>query len=54
MTSGDSDLSGQSKHRTATTSPSSRWRSACMGNVRTRTARAWPMEEFQKLVAELP
>ncbi len=24
------------------------------GNVRTRTARAWPMEEFQKLVAELP
>ncbi len=25
-----------------------------LGNVRTRTARAWPMEEFQKLVAELP
>jgi uncharacterized protein with GYD domain len=24
------------------------------GNARTRTARAWPMEEFQKLVAELP
>jgi uncharacterized protein with GYD domain len=24
------------------------------GNVRTRTARAWPMEEFQKLVSELP
>jgi uncharacterized protein with GYD domain len=24
------------------------------GNVRTRTARAWPMEEFQKLIAELP
>jgi uncharacterized protein with GYD domain len=24
------------------------------GNVHTRTARAWPMEEFQKLVAELP
>jgi uncharacterized protein with GYD domain len=24
------------------------------GNVRTRTARAWTMEEFQKLVAELP
>jgi uncharacterized protein with GYD domain len=24
------------------------------GNVRTRTARAWPEAEFQKLVAELP
>ncbi len=24
------------------------------GNVRTRTARAWSMEEFQKLVSELP
>jgi len=25
-----------------------------LGNVHTRTARAWPMEEFQKLIAELP
>jgi uncharacterized protein with GYD domain len=25
-----------------------------LGNVRTRTARAWPESEFQKLVAELP
>jgi uncharacterized protein with GYD domain len=24
------------------------------GNVRTRTARAWTMEEFHKLVSELP
>lgn len=24
------------------------------GNLRTRTARAWPMAEFQKLVGELP
>jgi len=24
------------------------------GNLRTRTARAWPMAEFQKLVSELP
>jgi uncharacterized protein with GYD domain len=24
------------------------------GNVHTRTARAWPMEEFQKMIAELP
>ncbi len=24
------------------------------GNVHTRTARAWPMEEFQRLVSELP
>jgi uncharacterized protein with GYD domain len=25
-----------------------------LGNVRTRTARAWPIEEYQKLIAELP
>jgi uncharacterized protein with GYD domain len=25
-----------------------------MGNLHTRTARAWPAEEFMKLVAELP
>jgi uncharacterized protein with GYD domain len=24
------------------------------GNVRTRTARAWPFEEYKKLMAELP
>jgi uncharacterized protein with GYD domain len=24
------------------------------GNVRTRTARAWPQSEFQKLISELP
>jgi len=24
------------------------------GNVRTRTARAWPESEFQKLISELP
>ena len=27
---------------------------ASQGHVRTRTARAWSMEEYQKLVAELP
>jgi uncharacterized protein with GYD domain len=25
-----------------------------MGNVRSRTARAWPETEFQKLISELP
>jgi uncharacterized protein with GYD domain len=25
-----------------------------LGNVRTRTARAWPQAEFQKLISELP
>jgi len=25
-----------------------------LGNVRTRTARAWPEPEFQKLISELP
>jgi len=25
-----------------------------LGNVRTKTARAWPESEFQKLIAELP
>jgi len=24
------------------------------GNVRTRTARAWPQSEFEKLISELP
>lgn len=24
------------------------------GNVRTRTARAWPLDEYTKLIAELP
>jgi uncharacterized protein with GYD domain len=27
---------------------------AAQGNVRTRTARAWPQSEFQKLISELP
>jgi len=27
---------------------------SALGNVRTRTARAWPETEFQKLIAELP
>jgi uncharacterized protein with GYD domain len=27
---------------------------ASQGNVRTRTARAWPQSEFQKLISELP
>ena len=25
-----------------------------LGNLRTRMARAWPMDEYQKLIAELP
>ena len=25
-----------------------------LGNVRTRTARAWPQSEFEKLISELP
>jgi uncharacterized protein with GYD domain len=27
---------------------------SALGNVRTRTARAWPEAEFQKLISELP
>ena len=27
---------------------------SAQGNVRTRTARAWPEPEFQKLISELP
>jgi len=27
---------------------------SAQGNVRTRTARAWPESEFQKLISELP
>ena len=25
-----------------------------LGNVRTRTARAWPLQEYKKLISELP
>ena len=54
LTSGDSDLlvmvetpSGDNVAKFALALGS-------LGNARTRTARAWPMEEFQKMVAELP
>lgn len=54
LTSGDSDLvviveaqSGESVAKFAMAL-------GTQGNVRTRTARAWPEAEFQKLVAELP
>ncbi len=54
LTSGDSDLvvmveapSGDSMAKFALAL-------GIQGNVHTRTARAWPMEEFQKLVSELP
>lgn len=54
MTSGDSDLlvivetaNGDNMAKFALALGS-------LGNVRSRTARAWPLEEYQKLVAELP
>jgi len=54
LTSGDSDLvvfldtlNGDNAAKFALALSS-------QGNVRTRTARAWPEAEFQKLVSELP
>jgi uncharacterized protein with GYD domain len=54
LTSGDSDLvlfidtpNGDNAAKFALALSS-------LGNVRTRTARAWTQEEFTKLVAELP
>lgn len=54
LTSGDSDLvaivdaqSGESVAKFAMAL-------GTQGNVRSRTARAWPEAEFQKMIAELP
>jgi uncharacterized protein with GYD domain len=54
LTSGDSDLvifvyapSGDNVAKFALAVSS-------LGNVRTRTARAWSAEEYQKIVSELP
>jgi uncharacterized protein with GYD domain len=54
LTSGESDLlvivdaaNGDSVAKFALTL-------GALGNVRTRTARAWPESEFMKLVSELP
>ena len=53
LTSGDADLliidipNGDNVAKFA-------YRPWLAGNVRTRTARAWPQSEFQKLISELP
>jgi uncharacterized protein with GYD domain len=54
LTSGDSDLlliveasSGDAVAKFALANGS-------LGNVRSRTARAWPVEDYMKIVAELP
>ena len=54
MTTGDSDLVTMVEAPNGDIIAKFALALGMLGNVRTRTARAWTMEEFQKLVAELP
>ncbi len=54
LTSGESDLVVIAETASGDNMAKFAMALGMQGNVRTRTARAWPMEEFQKLVAELP
>ena len=54
MTTGDSDLVVMAETANGDNMAKFAMALGSQGNVRTRTARAWPMEEFHKLVSELP
>jgi uncharacterized protein with GYD domain len=54
LTSGDSDLVVMVETPNGDNMAKFALALGMQGNVHTRTARAWTMEEFQKLVAELP
>ncbi len=54
LTSGDSDLLVMVETPNGDNMAKFALGLGMQGNVHTRTARAWPMEEFQKLVSELP
>jgi len=54
LTSGDSDLLAIVETANGDNMAKFALGLASQGHVRTRTARAWSMEEYQKLVAELP
>jgi uncharacterized protein with GYD domain len=54
LTSGDSDLVAIVETPNGDNIAKFSLALASLGNVRTRTARAWTQDEYQKLVAELP
>jgi len=54
LTSGDSDLVAMVETPNGDNMAKFALALGSLGNVRTRTARAWTQEEYQKLVAELP
>ena len=54
LTSGDSDLVAMIETPNGDNMAKFALALSSQGNVRTRTARAWSLEEYQKLVAELP
>ena len=54
LTTGDSDLVAMLETPNGDNMAKFVMALGMIGNVRTRTARAWPAEEFMKLVAALP
>ena len=54
LTSGDSDLVAMVETPNGDNMAKFSLALGALGNVRTRTARAWTQDEYQKLVAELP
>jgi uncharacterized protein with GYD domain len=54
LTSGDSDLLVMVEAPNGDNVAKFALALGMQGNVHTRTSRAWPIEEFQKLVSELP
>jgi len=54
LTTGDSDLVVMVEAPNGDSVVKFAMATSMLGNVRTRTARAWPLEEYQKLIAELP
>ena len=54
LTSGDSDLVALAETPNGDNIAKFALALGAVGNVRTRTARAWPMEDYMKLISELP
>jgi uncharacterized protein with GYD domain len=54
LTSGDSDLVLMVETANGDNIAKFALAQGATGNVRSRTARAWPVDEFMKIVAELP
>jgi uncharacterized protein with GYD domain len=54
LTSGESDLVVMAETANGDNMAKFAMAIGAQGNVRTRTARAWTMEEYQRLVSELP